>query len=212
MLKQTIVYIVLLGLLLVVSCNGRQPVAETEPQKPEFDAESPTWLPINPKAYEYVSSVEDFGDSLRIITTKPPGDTVFSYHLDLKGTSDDKFDGTFTVKSTFRYIPNDTTVNTYKSFEDIGEYRFYYDPKEMDSLYPGYRNRKNTDPIPIGWIGIPKFFEISPLRVINPTTQEKPRGILIEQYVTEFSGGKQVHVITANNDTMYLEGFVDYMK
>ena len=96
------------------------------------------------------------GDSLRIGIEKR-GNMLIKHYIDLNGTKDDNFDGSFTVTS-------------------------YYKRKDVDSV------------------------------VIVDNNKLRIQAVLIEDYQTEFSKGKNYYFIKLNGDTVLGHHLLEWIK
>jgi len=96
------------------------------------------------------------GDSLRIEIEKR-GNMLIKHYIDLNGTKDDNFDGSFTVTS-------------------------YYKRKDVDSV------------------------------VIVDNNKLRIQAVLIEDYQTEFSKGKNYYFIKLNGDTVLGHHLLEWIK
>ena len=96
------------------------------------------------------------GDSLRIEIEKR-GNMLIKHYIDLNGTKDDNFDGSFTVTS-------------------------YYKRKDVDSV------------------------------VIVDNNKLRIQAVLIEDYQTEFSKGKNYYFIKLNGDTVLDHHLLEWIK
>lgn len=113
-------------------------------------------LTINTNHFPNIIKVEQYGDTMRLEVEKR-GDTLVKHYIDLKGTSDDNFDNSFSATCTYE--------------------------------------RRNVDSIVV--------VEKKKLRI---------QAILIENYITEFSGGKYFYFITQSGDTVLDHHFREWIR
>ena len=172
--------------------------------------------------FENASKVELFGDSLRV-EYEIHGDTVIQHRIDLKGKKGDGFDDSFTVTSIWvDRIPSRLDCkNKIEISSDSLEFWFctsqvidHYDslirdPSEWDK---GYLTQTRTRLGKIrnealGRIEATSIF--MPLKLamkldfqlVDSRTNDTTSKLLIENYDTEFSGGKNFYIVNSKNDT-----------
>jgi hypothetical protein len=187
----------------------------------------------NEKDGTYFSNVVktmQIGDSVRI-EIEQRGDTLIKHYIDLKGTSDDNFDNSFTTTCVYKKFKNDTGINSAFYLTKNG-YRLYFDSKKIasycDSMIstltsdydkdvnkPRYESLKRRVLMKTDTIGINDESELIlnfTCKIIDEKTNEKPKSILVEFYRTEFSGGKNFFILTNKNDTVELFHHMDFIN
>jgi hypothetical protein len=168
-----------------------------------------------------------FGDSLKI-EYEYRGDTVVQKRIDLKGTSDDNFDSSFTVvsiwstKTTSKLNCDDELILTVdkvdfkycyedvfdKIEQDIIRAKEKDEPWQIDGLKKtkaklvGNKKGKEVD---LRWIKEYYIFDL--LReidfdVYDNRKKEKIDKVRVEKYETNFSGGRNYYFLNKKNDTI----------
>lgn len=183
-----------------------------------------------------VVEVKQFGDTLRLEIEKR-GDTLIKHYIDLKSTDlkgmyADEFDGSYNAACTYQEVKNDASVNS-NFYVTEGDYQLYFSQKKVaaycDSVIKGltstgykgliekpyYENLKRralnkTDTFYSNQtVELLQNFDC---KIVNQKTKDKPKLVLIELYRTEFSGGKNLYIITGNGDTVKLFHQQDYIN
>ena len=166
-----------------------------------------------------------FGDSLKIVY-EYRGDTVIQTRIDLKGTSDDGFDDSFTIysiwstknatklnceqkltlvqdKIVFKFCLNDVLKKVEMDIENSKE-----KPWNLDGLNKIERELIQIKKGEIDRLSVKTYyFTFDLLRNINFSiyeieTKSNIEKVRIERYKTNFSGGRNYYLIDKKNDTI----------
>ncbi len=181
------------------------------------------------------SKTEVFGDSLKIIY-EYSGDTIIQKRIDLKGVSVDGFNNSYTVRSVWS-TRTATELNCDKKLtfnNDSIAFSFCIDDaiKYMEiKLNKSSNNSSQIDAynkIKLNLIkiknGDKKDFSLLSYRlslhflkdidfsIIDNKTNTKVKEVRIENYETNFSGGKNYYLINKNNDIITHYNVNEWMK
>lgn len=176
-----------------------------------------------------------FGDSLKIVY-KYCGDTVIQHRIDLKGTSDDDFDNSFTVKSVWSTKYGTDLKCSQKLQLYHGGYNFTYclnsviqkiesdieNSKEKPWAMEGLHELKNElmeikseQADSLSMVSYYLIFDLLrnvDFSIYETETKNNIEKVLIEQYITDFSGGRNYHLIDRKNDTVALFQINEWMR
>ncbi|MBS1979275.1 MAG: hypothetical protein JST46_18035 [Bacteroidetes bacterium] len=167
---------------------------------------------------------EVFGDTLKVIY-EYHGDTVIQHRIDLKGTTDDGFDNSFTVKSVWS-TKNTTDLTCSKKLkikQDGVHFYFCLDDviqkvtRDINtSDQPGLVDRltinraeliniKNGEADSLLTETYYLTFDLLQsidFSIVDTKTKSKVKKVRIEQYETDFSGGNIYYLIGDKKDTL----------
>ncbi len=178
-----------------------------------------------------------FGDSLKIVY-EYRGDTIIQNRIDLKGTSDDNFDSSFTVVSVwttrrtsdlkcsdeiilnidgidFKYCYADIFN---KIDNDIKKAKQDDEPWKVDGLIETWNKFLNYQRDGKEDLNeIKEYFLFALLREIDFSaydnqTKTKVQKVRIEKYETNFSGGRNYYLMNISNDTITRFGRTEWMR
>ncbi len=207
------IIVIALNILILIGCQSKS--------KKELVIEEKPFTPKNR------IETKIFGDSLKVIS-EYRGDTIIQKRIDLKGTSDDNFDSSFTTTSVWS-----TKVTSLLKCEekitltvDEIDFKFCYadifnkidenikkakkndEPWKVDGLnetrnkFVNYKRNGQED-----LSRIKEYFLFALLREIDFSaydnqTKSTVKKVRIGKYETEFSGGRIYYLLTKMNDTI----------
>jgi len=212
-----------LSILILVSCqtkSKKELIIEDTPVPTENRKESKT-----------------FGDSLRI-EYEYRGDTIIQNQIDLKGTSDDNFDSSFTVISVWstKETSDLKCEDRLKLTRNGVDFIYCYDEilekierdilkakkeneswkvqriNELKTKLSKYKNGKKTD---LQWIKEYYIFDLLreiDLEIYDNQTESEVKIVRIEEYETDFSGGRNYYFLTKTNDTIARFDVLDWIR
>lgn len=211
-MKKTIT--ILLTLLILLGCQTKT--------KKEL-----TTHEVSAHQNEIQKRTKVFGDSLKI-EYQYRGDTVIQKQIDLKGTSDDNFDSSFTIvsvwstKTTSELNCNDEFKLTVDNVDFKYCYEDVFDKIEQDIIRAKEKkepwqveglkktkeklvNYKKGKEVDMGWIGRYYIFDL--LREIDFDIYDNQKKsqiekVRVEKYETDFSGGRNYYFLNKKNDTI----------
>jgi hypothetical protein len=165
-----------------------------------------------------------FGDSLNVVY-EYHGDTIIQNRIDLKGTNDDGFDDSFTVKSVWstKYTTDLTCSKKLKIDQDGVEFHFCLDDviqkvttdiitsdqdglvdqltKNKDELI-NIKNGKADSTLTETYYLTFDLLRTIDFSVVDNKTKSRIKKVRIEQYETDFSGGRNYYFIGDKKDTL----------
>lgn len=220
-LKKTIV--IALNILILIGCQSK-----TKKELIIDDKSIPTKNRTETKV---------FGDSLKVIY-EYRGDTIIQNRIDLKGTSDDNFDSSFTVisiwstRATSVLICSDEIKLTLDGIDfkycyadifnkidnDIKKAKQNDEPWKVDGLsetrneFLNYQRDGKED-----LNKIKEYFLFALLREIDFSaydnqTKSKVQKVRIEKYETDFSGGRNYYLLSKADDTIARFNRTEWMR
>lgn len=181
--------------------------------------------------------VENYGDTLRIETERLDKTTIKRSYVDLKGVSDDGFDSSFEVVSRYfekksTTIPQDGYSFSVAGFDFVLSKNAFLrrldkkinQLKKSNSIPPEIESHQKLKKIVVekrSFDGLDRYeaefftaqlLTYGTLRIDAKNEQVQPYSLLIESYITPFSGGRNFHIKTSERDTIPIFSFEDWMK
>jgi len=184
--------------------------------------------------FPFVTQVIELGDTARI-EIETYGNKVIKHFIDLKGKSDNGFDNSYDVTSTFHEKLNDTSIYS-RFYITINEYNIYFDEKSVAQYCDSLSNQQENEIRKLHYQNLKRFVlqqkitDNNPLsdipnkrdellvnfngKIVNSISGDRPRSLLIESHFTELSGagGKMYHIIDNKGDTILLGQTIDYYQ
>jgi hypothetical protein len=193
--------------IILISCNFNNEKSEADKDREDQISRSKT---------------QTLGDTLKI-TYEFHGDTIIKHQVDLKGSADDGWDASFTVKSlwTTKHPTDLKCRETLTLKQDKMNFIFCYDDvfrkifadmamDYVDSLYLNdiknelvkYR-RREIDTLSADMFHFTfRLVQSIDFSTADSQTKSKANKIRIEQYNTGFSGGHNYYLIGDKKDTL----------
>ncbi len=215
-------YLLVLLTLISVGCQPKDKLDNTHADIPN-------------KKELYRTDTKVFGDSLKVIS-EFRGDTIYQQRIDLKGRSDDNFDGSFNVMIVWSTLSATELKcdQILKNYQTNVEFNFclndvikkiendlitYSDNpwKIMDlerlktELYDFKHGKlKKLDQLNY-YLNFDLIKEIA-FSAYDRTTETNVEKVRIEKYETSFSGGRNYYLINKQNDTIARFAINEWMK
>jgi hypothetical protein len=180
---------------------------------------------------------KNYGDSLRI-EYEYRGDTIIQSRIDLKVTSDDNFDSSFTVVSVWstRETSELNCLDKLKLTRNSIDFIYCYDEilekidrdiskaekegeswkvQRINELKTKLSKYKNGAKIDLKWIKEYYIFDL--LREIDFDIYDNQKKtevkiVRVEEYETDFSGGRNYYLLTKTNDTIAKFDALDWIR
>jgi len=211
-------------LLIILTLIGCQSKSKTDLQTKLNDSD--TTARIETKVY---------GDSLKIIY-EYRGDTIIQNRIDLKGTSDDGFDNSFTVKSIFstRMAAELNCTKELKLNQDGVDFIFCLNDaiekieKDIIKFSDKHWRVESLNEIKNDLTAIKKgetdslsmrtyyltfnFLRDIDFSIYDNDKKVKVEKVRIERYETNFSGGRNYYLIDRKNDTIAQFNVNEWMR